>query len=85
MVMNYESLPFKECMKYQLKQPKVWDVYPIPFKPKKNNPYLRDWYWEKGRKPSSHSWGRKPMWRKKRREQRRVGANAPTFFDFKEG
>lgn len=80
--MNYENLLFKECMKYKLKRPKYWDVYPIPFKPKKNNPYIRDWYWQRGSKPKSHSWGRKPAWRKKRREQKRwEEANASTVYE----
>lgn len=81
--MNYDDLLKKESMKYHLKQPKVWDVYPYPFKPKKNNPYIRDWYWSKGKKYSSHSWGRKPSWRMKRREQRRGrGLTPPPFLDW---
>lgn len=57
-------------MKYHLKTPKYWDVFPICFRPKKNDPYYEYWKMQKYLKPHSHSGGRKPYWRKKRKIQR---------------
>jgi hypothetical protein len=72
-MVNYESLPIKEEMKNHLKVAKHYGYYCEPdiFRSKKHTPYGREYHYYKGMKPHSHSMGRKPEWRKKRKEQRR--------------
>lgn len=69
----YENLPFQESMKAPLHR--AWYYYgELPaFRPKATEgPLLSEWFYAKGQRPHSHNWGRKPHWRKKRREQRRA-------------
>lgn len=73
-MVSYDCFPKKECMKLRFKQKYYRDYFEPPqFKsdnPKSNGTY----YFIKGRKLHSHNWGRKPYWRKKRKEQRRAKA-----------
>lgn len=81
-MVRYENLPNYEEMKYRLKRTKFWDG-PNYFKSKKHRRFMDfNWYLDGGRKPHSHNWGRKPYWRKKRKEQRR--AKSSSLFAFKE-
>ncbi|WP_207169136.1 hypothetical protein [Bacillus velezensis] len=61
------DLPFKEGMKQHLKTSKYWDMWLFHFKPKKHSPYMDDWCRYRGLKPHSHNWGRKPNWKKEKK------------------
>lgn len=72
-MVNYEDLPSYESMKQHIRR--GWYQYGdlAISRPKgTEGPLQHDWYYSKGWKPHSHCWGRKPYWRKKRREQRRA-------------
>lgn len=72
-MVKYDYLPMHEPMKHRLKMRSGWYDDTNYFKSKKHRRYMDfNWYLEAGKKPSSHDWGRKPYWRKKRREQRRA-------------
>jgi hypothetical protein len=85
-MVSYEDFPFKEEMKQRFKVGKyyAYSYEPTIFQEKKHNPYYRDYYYAKGKKPSSHSMGRKPQWRHTRRQQRRAKALFIFVSTFKE-
>jgi hypothetical protein len=70
---HYDNLPKQEEMKHRLKYEGGYYDDINYFKSKKHRRFMDfNWYLDAGRKPHSHNWGRKPYWRKKRKEQRRA-------------
>lgn len=69
----FESMPTKESMKQPIRR--RWYYYgDMPISRPKNTEDVAQYFWyiNKGQKPHSNCWGRKPYWRKKRREQKRA-------------
>lgn len=71
-MVEFDNFSKQEEMKRRLKDHCGYYDDVNYFKSKKHRRFMDfNWYLDAGRKPHSHNWGRKPIWRMKRREQRR--------------